>query len=161
MSDDHKHVPADYRRAAALIHAHGHTDTDGMNQVLIEAFNADRNTQLFLALADLYQSIVAALITPLGRDCLGQVVLGMAADPHIDPDFRRAAQFIAHQGSANPKGVDAVLVEADEANRIAELLMAILKLYAQCLPMLYAPLGLQTLRNTEMDLLAQELDDDQ
>lgn len=68
----------DCRRAAALVAHHGNNNVDGINAVLQEAAEADRVTQLFLAILDLYQTIVPALYTKLGMQALSQTVLDIA-----------------------------------------------------------------------------------
>ncbi|BBY61155.1 hypothetical protein [Mycolicibacterium sarraceniae] len=151
---------ADSRRAAALILHYSHRRTDGCNEVLAEAVQAARITELIMALCDLFQHIVPALVTQLGMACLSGLVVDMANTTDGDPDIRRAAQLIAHHGNDNSEALTAVLADADEADRVTELVLAILNLYETLLPPLYSPLGLKTLQQTVLDFAAQEDTDD-
>jgi hypothetical protein len=149
---------SDYRRATALVCNHVRDDLGGINQVLAEAGDGG---PLIIALLGLYQHIVSAFLTELGMACCSETILTLAREPETDPDYRRAAGVIAHHGNGNADGFRSVMQEACDADRVAEMLVAILKLYKSQLPMLYTPLGLQTLLNTELDFFEQEMNDDE
>lgn len=72
----------DCQRAAALVIHHARADLDGINAVLQEAAEADRATQLYLALLDLYQYLVPEVRTELGMKMLGDTVTRLAG---MDP----------------------------------------------------------------------------
>ncbi|RIT84232.1 hypothetical protein D2E82_03240 [Mycobacteroides abscessus] len=149
-------LAGDCRRATALVVHYSARNIDGCNEVLKEAVESDRVVRLIAALCDLFQVIVPALITQLGMACMSEMVLDMANTTDGDPDIRRAARLIAHHGNSNVDGVNSVLEDAAEADRVTELVLALLNLYETILPALYAPTGLRALQQTVLDFAAQE-----
>ncbi|UUO03630.1 hypothetical protein M4D79_12110 [Mycolicibacterium novocastrense] len=150
----------DYRRSCALVYHYSHRDAEGCNAVLTEAVDARRVTALIVTVCDVFQHIVPTLVTPLGMACMSELVIDIANTTDGDPDVRRAAQLIAHQANDNRAAINAVLIEADEDDRINELVNAILNLYETLLPALYSPTGLHALQRTIIDYAAQEDDGD-
>ncbi len=53
----------DCRRAAAIVVHHARSDVEGINAILREAAEADRVTPLFVAVLDLYQTLLPELRT--------------------------------------------------------------------------------------------------
>ncbi|HWL99087.1 MAG TPA: hypothetical protein VNP20_17220 [Nocardioidaceae bacterium] len=71
---------ADYRRAAALIIHFGRDDGAGVNAVLDEANEADRATELVVALLMTYNSIVPEVRTDLGMKLMTDYLLRIAGE---------------------------------------------------------------------------------
>lgn len=154
--DNTARTAADCRRATALVCHYAVRDVDGCNEVFAEATEASRVTQMIVALLDQFQNIVPALVTKLGMVCLSEHVLIMTEDADGDPDVRAAAGLIAHHANDNTEAYIAVLSDADEDDRVTELVLAVLNLYETLLPALYAPTGLQALQQTVVDFAVQE-----
>jgi hypothetical protein len=72
-------TPTDLRRAAALIVHHSRQDVAGINSILIEAGEENRNSELLLALLHLYQALMPHVHTELGLRLLEGIVLDLAA----------------------------------------------------------------------------------
>jgi hypothetical protein len=71
----------DCRRAAALVIHHARGDVDGINAILQEAAEADRVTQLFIAVLDLYQTLLPELRTQVAIGLLSNWVAKIAGTP--------------------------------------------------------------------------------
>ncbi len=67
-------VRDDCQRAAALVVHHSRNDADGFNVCLQEAVAADRATQLYIAILDLYASLLPELRTPIAQHFLADWV---------------------------------------------------------------------------------------
>lgn len=150
------HTAADSRRAAALVSHYSIREVDGCNVVMREAMDTGRVAEMITALCDLFQRIVPALVTGYGMALMSEHVLIMADDDEGDLDVRRAAQLIAHHGNNSREGINKVLTDADDEDRVTELVLAVLNLYETLLPSLYAPTGLRALQQTAVDFAAQE-----
>ena len=72
-------------------------------------------------------------------------------------DCRRAAALISHHGQSNLVGVNAVLQEAVEADRITPLILGMLDLYQTIVPVIYTRLGMQALSAAVIDLARAEV----
>jgi hypothetical protein len=69
---------SDMRRAAALVVHHSRANSDGCNEILQEALEADRISELIVAILDLYQTLIPVMHTPLGVTALNGTVLQVA-----------------------------------------------------------------------------------
>ena len=76
-------------------------------------------------------------------------------------DIRRAAALIVHYGHQDDAGMDAILQEANEPNRIAELILATIRVYETLIPLLHTEAGLALLRRTITDMAVREEHDAQ
>ncbi len=74
-------------------------------------------------------------------------------------DQRRACALIAHFGRGNVDGIDAIIHETNQTGRLTELLIAVLHFYAEVVPELRTPAGLDLLTRHVLRLAA--LEDDQ
>jgi hypothetical protein len=82
MTDQEKSLHRDdCRRGAALVVHHARGDVDGINAILQEAAEADRVSDLFIALLDLYQTLVPELRTELAIKLLSATVTKIAGTP--------------------------------------------------------------------------------
>ena len=95
----------------------------------------DRVTPTILAVLDFYQAVVPMFITTFGMQALSEVVNNLALTD-TDLDRQRAARLIAHHGNDNVDGINQVLQSAAQANRVTQLIIAILNLYEILLPQL-------------------------
>ena len=68
----------DCRRAAAIVVHHARADLEGINAILQEADECDRVTQLFLAVLDLYQTLLPELRTEVAMKLLSAWVSRLA-----------------------------------------------------------------------------------
>jgi hypothetical protein len=71
-------VTADVRRAAALLDCHGRTDITGLNNVLLDAADTGRPTQLVVALLDLYEHLLPELSSNTGTRWLNRCISNFA-----------------------------------------------------------------------------------
>lgn len=71
-------IPADCRRAAALVAHYGQANLDGINAILTEAAEADRVTQLILAVLNLYSFLIPELRTPAAMQWMTRAVIHLA-----------------------------------------------------------------------------------
>ena len=71
-------VRDDCRRAAAIVVHHARADLEGINAILREAAEADRVTPLFLAVLDLYQTMLPELRTEASMKLLSAWVTRIA-----------------------------------------------------------------------------------
>ncbi len=71
-------VRDDCRRAAAIVVHHARVDVEGVNAILREAAEADRVTPLFVAVLDLYQTLLPELRTPAAMKLLSAWVTRIA-----------------------------------------------------------------------------------
>lgn len=80
----------------------------------------------------------------------------MSAPGDAAGDYRRAAAMIVHHARRDQPGQNAVVTEALQADRLGNLLQAVLHLYEQMLPELRSPLGLQLLSSKVVELAGME-----
>lgn len=71
-------------------------------------------------------------------------------------DRRRAAAAIIHFGQGNFDGVNAVLQESAEADRVSPFIIGLLDLYNDLMPALHTPLGMGLLGDHLMALAQME-----
>jgi hypothetical protein len=71
----------DCRRAAALVVHHARADIAGINYILQEAAEADRITPLFVAVLDLFQTLLPELRTETAISLLSTWVAKIAGTP--------------------------------------------------------------------------------
>jgi len=128
-----------------------------MNAILDEAVELDRATEMIYAMLDVYQQLVPILITPLGMGALSQCVQMLAhPDNTGDQDIRRAAQLVVAHSQDNIAGINDVIREIKELDRVTPLILAVLNLYRELVPVLATPIGLASLTQTVLDLAVKE-----
>ena len=71
-------TPDDHRRAAALILHNSRKDFAGMNAIIDEANEDDRQTQMLLGVLDLYDHLLPELRTRLGQLLMNDAVVDLA-----------------------------------------------------------------------------------
>jgi hypothetical protein len=71
-------------------------------------------------------------------------------------DLRRAAALICHHGHKDAEGADAIILEANESDRIAELLLGVLTVYRNLVPLLHTEAGFMVLQRTITEMAARE-----
>jgi hypothetical protein len=96
------------------------------------------------------------LHTQDGLACLTQMIYSLADKEDGDQDCRRAARLVIRHDRRDAPGINAVLKEAAEADRVTELVVGLLSLYSSLMPMLYSQLGLQVLQRSILDWAARE-----
>lgn len=149
----------DCRRAMALISHHAVGDQAGITAIIDEAENADRATQLFIALLDAYRAIVPLLRTDSSITAMGQCI-DITADAGADeqPDWVRAAATViaAHRDNKPNRLFDAV-EEIHQAHGGSGLLFqGVSDIYFHLMPELRAPAGLDALARWTVVLAGQE-----
>lgn len=149
----------DCRRAIALTVQHAQGDLDGVNAILRESAEAGRATELILAILDAFQSIVPVLHTELGLLSLSQTVHAIAHDDTADADRRRAAALVVAHSKDDVNGINKVIHETKEADRVTPLILGILGLYDRLVPAATSSLGIAALQSTILDLAAHEVAD--
>lgn len=82
MSADKRFVPADARRAAAIITHFGRGEWPGVEAILREAGEVQRGTQLLLGVLALYDEIIPELRTEVGLSILSAHVVRLAGMEH-------------------------------------------------------------------------------
>jgi hypothetical protein len=147
---------ADCRRATALVVHYGAQNLEGVDAVLKEAVTVNRVMPLITSVLDLHESVVPLLLTQDGLACLTQMIYTLADDEDGDQDCRRAARLVIRHDRRDAPGINAVLKEAAEADRVTELVVGLLSLYSTLVPMLYSQLGLQVLQRSILDWAARE-----
>jgi hypothetical protein len=145
----------DCRRATALVCHHANGNADGVGEILRSTVECDRVTETILATLDFYQAVVPMFITTFGMQALSEVVNNLALKD-TDPDRQRAARLIAHHANYNVDGINSVLQSAAQADRVTQLILAILDLYEILLPQLQTPLGLRCLEQSVVELAMKE-----
>ncbi len=147
---------ADCRRATSLVIHYGRQDVDGVNAVIREAADVDRVTLLIANVVDLHHQIVPVLLTPDGIACLSQLVYALSEDQDADEDCRRAARLVIAHSLRDLDAVTAVLTEARNADRVTEILLAVMSTYRSYVPQLYSDVGLSVLQRSVIDFAARE-----
>ena len=145
----------DCRRATALVCHHGNQNLDGVNEILKEAVTVNRVTPLITSVLGLHESM-PLLHTPNGLACLTQMIYSLTDNEDGDQDCRRAALLVIRHDRRDAPRINAVLKEAAEADRVTELVVALLSLYSILMPMLYSQLGLQVLQRSILNWAARE-----
>lgn len=75
-------------------------------------------------------------------------------------DLRRAAALTVHYGRSNDDGVKAVFAETAEAQRVMQLILAMLQMNDEIVPLLYTPDGLAILSRHVLRLAGMEQEGD-
>lgn len=153
MTDPHA---GDCRRATALVCHYGNQNLDGVNEILKEAVTVKRVTPLITSVLDLHESIGPLLHTPDGLACLTQMIYSLAEKEDGDQDCRRAALLVIRHDRRDAPGINTVLKDAAEADRVTELVVGLLSLYSSLMPMLYSQLGLEVLQRSILNWAARE-----
>ena len=139
MTDNQAAVThADFQRAAALIGHEANGSAEGMQFVIDQACALNRASQLLLAVVDAYGIIAAELRTDAALIAVWQLV-AQETRRTDDDDARRAATVIVARRDHNADTFNAVMREANQAGRPAELLATVVALYATILPELATP----------------------
>ena len=147
---------ADNRRATTLVCHYGHDNLEGVTAVLQETVEANRVTKLIISILDLHRGITPILLTQDGLACLTQMIYSAADETTQDQDCRRAARLIICHNERDTDGINTVLNEAADAERVSELLVGLLSLFSNFLPILYSQLGLEVLQRIILDWAARE-----
>ncbi|WNG95295.1 hypothetical protein [Mycobacterium sp. ITM-2016-00318] len=71
-------------------------------------------------------------------------------------DARRAAALIAHYSVANVEGCNLILKEANDEQRVTNLIQAILDVYQTIVPLLHTELGVTAIRGCIATLAMRE-----
>lgn len=145
----------DCRRAMATIRHHAITDWAGVKAVLDEALAINRQTELLIATIDCYTAIVELLRTNTALAAMSQFV-GTIANDHRDHDWRRAATCIIARNTANKDRFNTAIIEGNELDRNAELLLAVHDIHTVLMPELRTQIGLDALGKWTTNLAGEE-----
>lgn len=151
---------ADARRAMALISHHTRGHQPGINSVIREAVDADRATELLLAVLDSYPPLVNALRTPEAQGAMAELVMQLA-EFDDDPDWRRAARTIVASSTRDLIAMGQIVDEANDEKRCPQLLVAVCGVYGLLLPELATPIGCEAISTITARLTAREAEGDQ
>jgi hypothetical protein len=158
MMTNHLYV-SDCRRATALVTHYGRGNLAGINEALREAVEVDRVTPLLMAVLDLYDNLMPVLVAPLGMKCIADTVAVTAREAE-DDELRRAAQLVGAHASSDVDAMNAVLMEAKQAERITQLFFSVMILYGMLVPAIYTRPGLHALQQVIVDLAAVEAENE-
>lgn len=139
--------PTDARNAAALILHRRNADEQGVVAILAEAAETGRQTELLLAVMDLYRMAIAELRSDAGIALMASYVGDMAkhadeAGDGLGADMIRAAPLLDAHGRQNMDAFNDILRKAAVAGRSANLLVGLLDLYEALMPDLNSTAGL-------------------
>jgi hypothetical protein len=146
----------DCRRAAALVVHYGTQNMPGVNEVLKEAVDVDRVSETVLGVLNLFEQVIPQLVTPLGIACMSDVVARLAEDEEADPDCSRAARIVTHHADKSVDGINIVMGEACDSDRVTPLILGVLHLYSTICPQIFTRLGLAALQQSVLDFAVQE-----
>lgn len=140
--------PVDARNAAALIVHRRNADDQGVAGILAEANETGRQTELLLAVMDLYRNAIAELKTDAGITLMASYVQDMASfadDPELGEgpgaDMMRAAPLLDAHGLQDMGAFNTILDRSAAAGRAGNLLIGLLDLYEALLPDLNSTAG--------------------
>lgn len=151
---------ADARRAMALISHHTQAHQAGINAIIKEAVDADRATELLLAVLDSYPPIVTVLRTPEAQVGMTELVQQLA-EFDDDPDWRRAARTIIASSTRDIPAMLQIVEESNSEKRCPQLLVAVCGVYGLLLPELGTPFGCDAISTMTARLTAREAEGDQ
>jgi hypothetical protein len=149
-------LAGDHRRATALVCHFGRNNTPGMNAILEEAVTENRVSPLIVAVLALHEQVIPLLLTKDGLACLTGAIYTLVDDPNHSDDTRRAARLVTADSEQNLDAINAVLQEAAAANRVTQLVVAILSMFSTLVAILYSEVGLRTLERSILDWAARE-----
>ncbi|AHC28024.1 MULTISPECIES: hypothetical protein [Mycobacteriaceae] len=124
---------ADFQRAATLIKFAAEIDRAGINFVFNEAGRENRSAQLLLATIDGYRVITRELRSESALPAVDEMIRG-AVTTAPDPDMRLAAAAVVARADSDTDALNAVMIKANKSGRPAELVAALMGMYATLLP---------------------------
>lgn len=137
--------PADARNAAALILHRRNGDDKGVAGIFAEVAETKRQTQLLLAVMDLYANAITELKTDAGIELMASYVGDMAEHAHEaqgpGADMMKAAPLLDAHGRQDWDAFNGVLHSAATTGRSAHLLIGLLDLYEVLMPDLNSTAG--------------------
>jgi len=149
-------IYGDHRRANALICHYGRENLAGVVEILAEAAEAKRTLGLIAAVLDVHRHVVTLLLTTDGLACLAAMIA--AAAESEDPDIAAAARLIEAHSEQDERAAQAVIDEAAAADRVTDLIVAVLRTFAHTVPPMYSPFGIEVLAQNIMHFAAREGD---
>ncbi|WP_369321546.1 hypothetical protein [Mycobacterium adipatum] len=150
---------ADARRAMALISHHTRGHQPGINAIIREAVDADRATELLLAVLDAYPPIVNVLRTAEAQGAMTELV-HQIAEFDDDPDWQRAARTIIASATRDLAAMLQIVDEANDQKRCPQLLGSVCGVYGLLLPELATPIGCDAISTITARLTAREAEGD-
>lgn len=146
---------ADARRAMALISHHTQGNQLGITTIIREAVDADRATELLLAVLDAYPPIVNVLRTPEAQAAMTELV-HQIAEFDEDADWQRAARTIIASAQRDLPAMKQIVDEANTEQRCPQLIGCVCGVYGLLLPELGTPIGCNAIAIFTARLTARE-----
>ena len=96
------------------------------------------------------------LLTTDGLACLAAMIAD--ATKSEDPDIAAAVRLIEAHSEQDERAAQAVIDEAAAADRVTDLIVAVLRTFAHTVPPMYSPFGIEVLAQNIMHFAAREGD---
>lgn len=151
---------ADCRRAVVLHCHYSKSNLEGLNAVFEETVEANRVSDLLIALLDLYSYIIPVLTSPLGVKCLSETVYKYANN-EPNEHGRRAAKLAVAYAARDVDRMNELIQEAQAADAVTDLFLAVMNLHLKLVPALDTEIGIATLELSILDLALLESKDEQ
>lgn len=151
-----RYYAADLRRAGTLIRWFGLNNHQGVEAIIQETAEEQRITELLQAICVLYEALIDVLITEVGKVTIASELSLFSRQPE-DNDVKRAATWICAHAAKDVDAMNAALIGAREPeNRIGQLVMTVVSMFATLVPCVCTYVGLKKLENVVQRLIMRE-----